>query len=36
MEYYEFKKFLTTKILAYPIMFMSKNNLFVLHYVFEE
>lgn len=34
--YADFKKFLCTKCLVYPFMFMSKHNLFILHFVFED
>lgn len=35
-EYTKFKSFLNARCYLYPISFMTKNNLFLLHYVFND
>jgi hypothetical protein len=35
-KYYDMKSFLNARCLLYPITFMTVNNLFLLHYVFND
>ena len=35
-EYYDFKGFLNARCFVYPISFMAKHNLFLLHFVFND
>lgn len=36
VKYLNFKAFLNAKLLVYPLSFMTKHNLFLLHYVFND
>lgn len=35
-EYYDFKSFLNARCFVYPISFMAKHNLFLIHFVFND